>query len=317
MNSFFFNQKNWDSNFIWGGLALTFLKKKSIAFWSKFCKKSTLVVLLTMSATSSWAYSGSCIGDFSMPNFFINYQVSDSLDFKVWVDFIEESDTAFVKGLVANLTEKEEALKWEMLIHKESKAGIFDEKLEGTFTAIAFSPSMVAETKIELKKREYFVITFKVFNLQNKLLGTDTLTSQEINPSIQPVPATRAPIVSRDLPKPGNNLDALEIDGLILDETRSKIGRDFYEIFYNRWTPPAGARDFLITIKEMPARGIGARVSIHVNEEVILYRFLQPRGDVVEKEANISISYVKSYLMKNENVKQDIEIGDQMGSGVY
>ena len=96
-------------------------------------------------------------------------------------------------------------------------------------------------------------------------------------------------IVKRDLPKPRNNLDALEIDGLILDETRSKIGRDFYEIFYNRWTPPSGAKDFLITIRELPGRGIGSRISIEVNENIILYRFLQPRNDLVEEEANLTM----------------------------
>jgi len=104
---------------------------------------------------------------------------------------------------------------------------------------------------------------------------------------------------------------------LILDETRSKIGRDFYELFYNRWNPPSGARDFLITIRELPSRGLGARVSIEVNENVILHRFLQPRNGLIEEEANFTISYLKNYLRRNENLKQDMEAGDTMGSGIY
>ncbi|MEM6967730.1 MAG: CsgE family curli-type amyloid fiber assembly protein, partial [Bacteroidota bacterium] len=131
-------------------------------------------------------------------------------------------------------------------------------------------------------------------------------------------PTPPPPVVAQQtLPKPSVSSDAIEIDGLILDETRSKIGRDFYELFYNRWSPPMGARDFSIIIKELPSRGIGARVAIQVNDNVVLYRFLQPRGDIVEQEANISISYVKRYLMQNENVKQDMESGDQLGSGIF
>ena len=238
---------------------------------------------------------------------------------KAWIDFIEEDKTAFVKGLFVNLSDKPESFDWEMSLQRESLAGKSVESFNGAFVAQPSVPIMIAEVEVDLKKREYFVIIFNVFNKKKDLVGTDTLTSESIDPTIKPPPPPppSLPIVKNDLGKPGMNPDALEIDGLILDETRTKIGRDFYELFYSKWTPPPGSSDFLITIKELPSRGIGARVSIVVNDNAVLSRFLQPRGDIVEEQANISISFVKRYLKQNENLKKSIDSEDVAGSGIY
>jgi len=308
MENAFFDKKNMHSNKIWDSIVLTFFEKKSAMVWRGFLKKTIVFIYFIFCSSLSTIHA------------------FDSTSVKVWIDFIEENDIVFVKALGINVSENSLDLNWELDIHKETVEGYFDKKLNGKISAQPYYPHIISETTIDLKKREYFVIIFKVFDLKNKLVTSDTLLSTEVDPSlVQPSPPEQ-PIAEtvkttktakRNLPKPRNNLDALEIDGLILDETRSKIGRDFYELFYNRWSPPAGAKDFLITIRELPGRGIGARVSIEVNENVVLFRFLQPRNELIEEEANLTISYLKQYLQKNENLKQDMEAGDTMGSGIY
>ena len=299
MENAFFNKKNMPPNSIWDSIVLTFFEKKSALIFGRFLKSTIVIFYITFCSSLSTIHA------------------FDSTSVKVWIDFIEENDTVFVKALGINMTEDSISLKWELDVHKEATAGYFDKKINGKMVAESFYPHIITETAIDLKKREYFVIIFKVFNLKNELVNADTLFSTEVNPSLVRPSPPQAPIVKKDLPKPRNNLDALEIDGLILDETRSKIGRDFYELFYNRWNPPSGVRDFLITIRELPSRGLGARVSIEVNENVVLHRFLQPRNGLIEEEANFTISYIKSYLTRNENLKQDIEAGDTKGSGIY
>ena len=241
---------------------------------------------------------------------------SGEISFKAWIDFIEEDSTAFVKGLFVNLTDKEEIFDWEMTLQKESLAGKLNEVFNGSFTAKPSIPTMIADVDVDLKKREYFVIILNVFDKKKALVGTDTLTSELIDPSLKPLPP-KSPILANVLKKPRMNLDALEIDGLILDETRTKIGRDFYEYFFNKWIPPSGAKDFLITIKELPSRGIGARVSIEVNDNVVLSRFLQPRGDIVEEQALVSIRAIRRHLEQAENLKKSIDSADVSGSGIY
>jgi len=282
-------------NLIWARIYLSFSR-------SKFFLKAILIAIFIFGFNIDSIHA---------------FNSKDSTSLKVWVDFIEESDTAFIKGLLVNLSETKLDVKWEMEIHRESATTNIDDKKNGEIILEPFFPQLITEVNINLKKKEYFQIVLNILDTKNQLIATDTLISTDIDPSLQKVIPQNLPIVSKPLSKPRSNLDALEIDGLILDETRTKIGRDFYEILYNRWTPPMGAKDFMITVKEMPSRGIGARLSIQVNGNIILYRFIQPRGDLIEEEANITISYLKQYLMKNENLKQDMELEDQLGSGIF
>lgn len=298
MKTIFFRKQKAYPNSFWGRMLLFFLKKKLNIVEYLFQKKNLVIYLFL------------CIGLSSI-------HASDSTNLKVWIDFIKESDTAFVKGLVVNLDDKAKDFKWEMTIHRETLTVKSNKKLNGQFNAEPFFPKIIAETNFDLKKREYFIVVVNVLDHNDQLIGTDTLVSTSVDPSLKKPPPPNPVVAKQNRPKPKINPDALEIDGLILDETRSKIGRDFYELFYNRWTPPLGAKDFLITIKEIPSRGTGARISIQVNENIVLYRFLQPRGELVEQEANLTISYLKKYLSKNENMKQDMEVGDAMGTGIF
>ena len=280
-----------------------FFEKKKTPLWCKdfvlsFSFKCLILLLFFISISPSSIHAS---GDPSL---------------KAWIDFIEEEKIAFVKGLFVNLSDQPESFDWEMNLHKETVAGKTDETFNGTFIAKPADPMMIAAIEVDLKKREYFVIVFNVFNKKKDLVGTDTLTSESIDPTLTP-PQPKLPVVANDLEKPGMNPDAIEIDGLILDDTRTKIGRDFYELFYSKWYPPSGSSDFLITIKELPSRGIGARVSIEVNNNVVLNRFLQPRGDIVEEQANISIRAVQRYLEQNESLKKSMDSGDTAGSGIY
>jgi hypothetical protein len=51
-----------------------------------------------------------------------------------------------------------------------------------------------------------------------------------------------------------------EIDGLVVDETQTEIGRDFFEVFYAAWERPAGAMNHTVRIQEQPSPSLGTRV---------------------------------------------------------
>ncbi|WP_179222968.1 CsgE family curli-type amyloid fiber assembly protein [Pontibacter ummariensis] len=96
----------------------------------------------------------------------------------------------------------------------------------------------------------------------------------------------------------------LEIDGLIVDETITKIGRDFYEVFNRQWEAPPMASNYTILIEEMPARGNTSIVSLSVNDEKLFEQAMQPRYDIIEEIASYMVGAVYEYLVKDELNKQ-------------
>ena len=108
-----------------------------------------------------------------------------------------------------------------------------------------------------------------------------------------------------------------EIEGLVVDQTITKVGHDFYDQFFTNWEAPANSGDFTITIREKPARGTNILVSVEVNDNELLELPLQPKPEVIEETAAYAISVAAEYITSASNVSQQLEDGDQAGSGIF
>lgn len=111
----------------------------------------------------------------------------------------------------------------------------------------------------------------------------------------------------------------LEIDGLIVDETLTKSGRDFYELFYSRWQPPPGAQNFTIIIKEQPSAGpgIGTQVTVLINETKVVAIPLQPRYNIIESSVDYALGMSGKYLLNYNQIQKDLQTKDKLGSGIF
>ncbi|MDQ2177103.1 CsgE family curli-type amyloid fiber assembly protein [Marinifilum sp. D714] len=109
----------------------------------------------------------------------------------------------------------------------------------------------------------------------------------------------------------------MEIDGLIMDETISKVGRDFFDMFYATWSAPKNAKNFTITIKEMVLPGLATQITILVNDEEVFKQRVQPRNDIMEQMSNYAIYKTTRYLSNYERMKSQLDGDDQSGSGIF
>jgi len=112
-------------------------------------------------------------------------------------------------------------------------------------------------------------------------------------------------------------ISGLEIDGLLIDETLTKIGRDFYDIFYRQWSAPAAANNFSILIKEKPVPGLGTLITIEINDEEIFSRRIPPRYDVVENFAKYAVYQAQQHLLEVARLEDQLENADQSGTGIF
>ncbi len=126
---------------------------------------------------------------------------------------------------------------------------------------------------------------------------------------------------------------------LLLDNTRSKIGRDFYDAFFRHYaelpksvTPLALADTtqkvtpnleldldaFVVTIDELPAFGVGTTIiSVTLNDQLIWQNYVQARQDVLETYAFNAAEVVNQYVLNYQDVQRQLESEDQKGSGIF
>jgi curli production assembly/transport component CsgE len=99
--------------------------------------------------------------------------------------------------------------------------------------------------------------------------------------------------------------EGLEISGLVLDETKTKPGRDFYEYFTTYWQDVEGLH-YTIIVLELADSTRGSFVLIKVNDEVV-YRNRLPRPDIIEEQARRAVSRVGVYMLRQLTVQKHLE----------
>lgn len=112
--------------------------------------------------------------------------------------------------------------------------------------------------------------------------------------------------------------DQIEIDRLIVNETITKAGHDFTELFNASWNWPEPLKEsFIMIISERPFRGISTQLLITVNDLVVFESLLQTRYDFLEYLAVVAIEQTANYVINYEDIIKQLEGLDTQGSGIY
>ena len=87
----------------------------------------------------------------------------------------------------------------------------------------------------------------------------------------------------------------LEIQGLVIDETQTKIGQDFYQSFFALWEPPEEV-ECIIFIIERASPQWGSWIWVRVNDSVVWRGVLRPRSEEIEEAARRAVEVARKYL---------------------
>ena len=135
---------------------------------------------------------------------------------------------------------------------------------------------------------------------------------------VKPLPESLKKILEQVVKKPDKSSDLeIEIDGLLVDDTKTKTGKDFYDLFYGSWEAPKDVKNFTITISEKPFRLSSTLIVVSINDTPVYQSVLQPRQDIVEGLSQDAISTTQSYLANYEEIMKQLNGDDMVGTGIF
>jgi len=102
----------------------------------------------------------------------------------------------------------------------------------------------------------------------------------------------------------------LEIDGIVMDETMSKSGREFYELFFSYWTKPVGYSNYYIKIKERPFQFNNTVIEVYLKDKLLYQQMMRRRYDEVEVMAKQAVGITQQQIY-NEIIAQRALIEQQ------
>lgn len=87
----------------------------------------------------------------------------------------------------------------------------------------------------------------------------------------------------------------LEIDGIIIDESMSKSGREFYELFFKNWVKPKELHNYYLKVKERPFRMNITLIEVYFKDNLVYQAVLQRRYDDIVEMVKVAIHRTELY----------------------
>ncbi|MDD2310278.1 MAG: CsgE family curli-type amyloid fiber assembly protein [Desulfuromonadaceae bacterium] len=108
----------------------------------------------------------------------------------------------------------------------------------------------------------------------------------------------------------------IEIDGLIIDQTKSKMGHDFASNFSLSWE--TAATEYNIVIDEQSDFRAGSWVSIEINGNLVFKALLKPNAEEIENLAREAVADSNDFLARqNEAIRNLEQEKDMKGNGIH
>ena len=104
--------------------------------------------------------------------------------------------------------------------------------------------------------------------------------------------------------------------GLILDVTRTKNGRDFYNLFNNFWIASEKETNAMIKIEEKPGRSRSSLILVFINNNLIMRQRLNTRYHDIKNQAKYGLDLTLEILKNNPSLNKVNNHGDLMGNGL-
>jgi len=113
----------------------------------------------------------------------------------------------------------------------------------------------------------------------------------------------------------GAQFEDPDISGLLINNTRTRIGQEFYRQFCAGWGEVHTRFSFNINIREIPDARWGSMLVVEINDRQAFRKILGPRTAEMEQEVEKAILAARSYLVHLIRTNGNLDTDDLKGDG--
>ncbi|MFD1314193.1 CsgE family curli-type amyloid fiber assembly protein [Namhaeicola litoreus] len=194
-----------------------------------------------------------------------------------------------IEGIVENNSHVyNNKLSYHLLTLKKMPQDIKFEKNDrfGEFTLLPNENKTVTTLRINLEEEQELKVYFFVRDQKN-LIAQDSIVINEVVDLLKTT-------VMREID--------IEIKGLVIETTKTKMGKDFYDFFYQLYLREGAEYSFIINIEEKPFLGTGSLISVIIEDQTIFEFQARPDVEMLEGAAKYALVRVNEFNKNKQNV---------------
>lgn len=175
-------------------------------------------------------------------------------------------------------------LNYILISLKKGNSGTATNKQSGKFSLKPNETKILSEVDVNLAAKDGLKVYLFIKDEQSdRTVAKDSL---EIN--AQQFAAETTYIPEKDL----------ELPGLTIDDTKTRVGQLFYESFFKKYNQVPAKYEGTVIITELPSFGRNSRITVTQDDQII-YSFLsKPDEEALEAEAENALAYLSDYNAK-------------------
>lgn len=220
---------------------------------------------------------------------------------------IQDNSVLKIVGSAHNKTQLNQSLKYVLSVITSDKdlSNKSSNKQEGRIVLDPGIKKNISETSISINDTNRTIILLLIYNIYDKIISKarKVLNGFEGETDALPLPGDKPE--ENDI-KTTNKESSFILKGVVIEDTKTKAGNDFYDLFYSSYLAKNINGEKVIKIEEHLAIANNTQIKIFVESELIVQFFVNPRSQYLKSMADFSINKVILYFENMKNTKEQI-----------
>ena len=101
--------------------------------------------------------------------------------------------------------------------------------------------------------------------------------------------------------------DGVVLRGIVIEETKTKLGRDFYQMFYSLYLGYNVNGEKIVIVKEKLALANNTKIEVFVHNDKVFEFFLRPQNEYLKIMSEEALRKVYLYLQQLKQNKNRVQ----------
>lgn len=212
---------------------------------------------------------------------------------KAKIEVEEVENILSVTGTAENLKAVYKNISFKLSVFKKNKSN--DNKSsnmqDGRMTLEPINKVILSKTQINKGKDDQIIVLLLIYDENNLIIGKDRIVfGQAEEPKVSVL-------------KPN---DGLEMIGIVSNETKTKLGNDFYDFFYSEFSKLKINSNKIIYVQEELTFGRTTKITVNIDGEIIEEFIARPEEDFLKYMSQTASSKVFKYFKNIEKQNKSI-----------
>ncbi len=232
---------------------------------------------------------------FLLSTFSLNAQIYNT-EVEAIINIDNSGELMEITGSAFNKTEITQSIHYVLSVIKttnNSNRSKNDQK--GRLVLQPLEKANLSKTSINSNEKDQIIILLLVYDLDDNLIGKDRIV---INDAESQDSQNNKPEENYNSDVKSSTEDGVTLKGIVVEDTKTKPGRDFYTMFYATYMANNINGKKIVSIKELLAIGSNTKIEVKVGEAVVFEFFVRPRQEYLKAMTDVAIRRVHLHFQQ-------------------